>query len=183
MRSAFLAFPLIVTVTSLPRFSWDTLPTYFHCSNLSGPFTDDSIKAISRNSFAVFEKMTGLFSPPANTAAENKIVSECARVKTASPTTDCYMCVCNKPPRARGDLRILCAQFSHPACPSHATTGTFCRYTESDWARTWFSLGWEFDAHPEWELHLDAKPGSPLQNTTEEEPDDSGKQQTYYFRA
>jgi hypothetical protein len=34
-------------------------------------------------------------------------------------------------------------------------------YTESDWARTWFTLGWEFDAHPEWELHLDAKPGSP----------------------
>jgi hypothetical protein len=109
--------PLVI---ALPRWSWDTLPTYFHCSNLSGPFSDDAITAIGRNSFAVFEKMTGMFSPP-----ENKILSECARVKAVSPTTDCYM------------------------------------YTESDWARTWFTLGWEFDAHPEWELHLDAKPGSP----------------------
>ena len=112
LRSAtFLAFPLIIN--ALPRFSWDTLPTYFHCSNLSGPFTDDAIKAISRNSFAVFEKMTGLFSPPANTAAENKIVSECARVKTASPSTDCYMCVCKKPPRAQP--RAQTSAMSHPS--------------------------------------------------------------------
>jgi hypothetical protein len=34
-------------------------------------------------------------------------------------------------------------------------------YTESDWARTWFTTGGVFDAHPEWELHLDARPGAP----------------------
>ena len=56
-------------------------------------------------------------------------------------------------------------------------------YTESDWARTWFTTGSIFDAHPEWERHLDAQPGSPLQNTTEEEDDDAGNMHTYYFRA
>ena len=57
------------------------------------------------------------------------------------------------------------------------------RYTESDWARTWFTTGSIFDDHPEWELHLDAQPGSPLQNTTEYEVDDAGASHTYYFRA
>ena len=56
-------------------------------------------------------------------------------------------------------------------------------YTESDWARTWFTTGSIFDANPSWELHLDAKRGSPLQNTTEQENDDVGKMHTYYFRA
>ena len=56
-------------------------------------------------------------------------------------------------------------------------------YPESDWARTWFYTGSEFDAHPRWELHLDARPGSPLQNTTETQVDDAGVTHTWYFNA
>eukprot|EP00966_Prymnesium_polylepis_P151424 3499198-Prymnesium_polylepis.1 len=26
-------------------------------------------------------------------------------------------------------------------------------YVESDWARTWYKTGHDFDAHPSWELH------------------------------
>lgn len=84
-----LASPQLVL--ALPPFSWSTLPTYFHCANLSGPFNDPAIKQIARHSFVVFEKMTGMFSPPRDTGAEAKIVSECARVKAVSPSTDCYM--------------------------------------------------------------------------------------------
>jgi hypothetical protein len=56
-------------------------------------------------------------------------------------------------------------------------------YTESDWARTWFATGGVFDAHPEWELRLDARPGAPLQTTTEEQTDDAGAAHSFTFRA
>ena len=54
----------------------------------------------------------------------------------AHDNTQCYapMCVCKAVPtrkrapwvipRAHGDLCIICARSSHPACPSHATTDT-----------------------------------------------------------
>jgi hypothetical protein len=147
MQTFSVALLLPLLAYALPPFSWDTLPTYFHCANLSGPWNDAAVAAIARNKFAVFEKMTGMFSPPVNTSAESKIVDACKQVKGVNASVDCYM------------------------------------YTESDWARTWYTLGGTFDQHPEWELHQDAKPGSPLQNTTEEESDDSGMTHTYYFRA
>ena len=56
-------------------------------------------------------------------------------------------------------------------------------YTESDWARTWYATGHEFDANPGWELHADAKPGSPLVNTTDTETDANGVAHTWYFNA
>lgn len=31
-----------------PRFSWDTLPVFYHSSNQSGPYNEDAIKNISR---------------------------------------------------------------------------------------------------------------------------------------
>ena len=56
-------------------------------------------------------------------------------------------------------------------------------YTESDWARTWYTLGHTFDAHPEWELHADAVRDSPLISTTEQQVDDQGKTHNYNFNA
>ena len=55
-------------------------------------------------------------------------------------------------------------------------------YTESDWARTWYRTGREFDEHPAWELHADARPGAPLVNTTDIESDGTSDH-TYYFNA
>ena len=133
--------------SALPRWSWDTMQTYFHCANESGAWTDAAAARIARGAFAVFEKTSGLFSAPLNTSAEEKIVAACRQVKAVDPGVDCYM------------------------------------YTESDWARTWYATGHEFDAHPEWELHADARPGNPLVNTTDVETDERGVEHTWYFRA
>ena len=39
-----------------PKFSWDTLPVFFHSANASGPWNNAAIKAIARYPMATFEK-------------------------------------------------------------------------------------------------------------------------------
>ena len=39
-----------------PRFSWDTLPVFFHSSNASGPYTADAAKVMARFPMVTIEK-------------------------------------------------------------------------------------------------------------------------------
>lgn len=116
MRARLLPF-LLAQAFSLPAWSWDSVQTYVHCANRSGDWNPDAVAVLAKQSFVVFEKQHGLFAPPVNTSAEDKIVAACRMVKAASLSTDCYI------------------------------------YTETDWARTFYTIGHDFDAHPSWELH------------------------------
>ena len=39
-----------------PRFSWDTLQSFVHTSNVTGPFNDAAVAALARYPMATFEK-------------------------------------------------------------------------------------------------------------------------------
>ena len=172
MRPHLVALALALhSAAALPKWSWERVPTFFHCANLSGAWSDAAVARIAKASFAVFEKNQGLFAPPVNTSAETKIVNACRQVKAVSPTTDCYMCE-----ERCEDAVSRSTNSAHPPL-------TAPRYTESDWARTYYTLGHVFDAHPEWELHADALPHAPLTNTTDYDVDENGVSHTFYFRA
>jgi hypothetical protein len=69
------------------------MQTYIHCANMSGPWNDAAVAQLAKASFVVFEKVHGVFAPPANTSAETKIAAACKQVKEASAAasspTDC----------------------------------------------------------------------------------------------
>ena len=96
------------------------MPTYIHCSNISGQWNARAVTRMATTrgvGFVVFEKVHGLLAAPVNTSAETKIAAGCALVKAAAAAAgtqapDCY------------------------------------QYVEVDWARTYYSLGHEVDADP-----------------------------------
>ena len=77
LASLLLALVLVCNSSALPPFSWDTVQTYIHCANMSGPWNDAAVAQLAKASFVVFEKVHGVFAPPANTSAETKIAAAC----------------------------------------------------------------------------------------------------------
>jgi hypothetical protein len=132
-----LLFLLFSAVECSLEWSWDTVQTYVHCANRTGAWNDEALKNMSKSAFVVFEKNTGLFS---------------------------YKQAPDYPPAATGaEAKILaaCKQLKS------LSPKTDCyMYTESDWARTFYTLGHTFDAHPDWCLrHADGT----FANTTDSE--------------
>lgn len=68
-----------------PRFSWDTLPVFYHSCNLSGAFTSEAIKVVAKFPLVTIEKGQGVFDPDDKRFAEDKILDTLRRVKTADP--------------------------------------------------------------------------------------------------
>ena len=75
LRTAACALALLLLflggspATALPPFSWDTVPTYIHCANISGPWNDKALERMTSKGvgFVVFEKVHGLLAAPINT--------------------------------------------------------------------------------------------------------------------
>ena len=72
---AVVALLIVASAASLPPWSWDTIQTYIHCANMSGPWEPWAAKKLAKASFVVFEKPHGVFYPPINTSAETKIAA------------------------------------------------------------------------------------------------------------
>jgi len=73
-----------------PKFSWDTLPVFYHSSNKTGPYTDDAIAFLAKNfPMVTIEKFQGPcgYGPNASPAChqESLIIAELKRVKTLNP--------------------------------------------------------------------------------------------------
>jgi hypothetical protein len=81
--------------SALPPWSWDTMQTYVHCANMSGPWAPWAAAQLAKASFVVLEKPHGVFSSPVNDSAETKIAAGCKQIKDAAEEagkrTDCYM--------------------------------------------------------------------------------------------
>eukprot|EP00040_Diaphanoeca_grandis_P023282 m.126363 g.126363 ORF g.126363 m.126363 type:complete len:490 (-) comp29198_c2_seq1:160-1629(-) len=73
-----------------PKFSWDTIPVFFHSSNASGPYTDEAIEFIAKSfPMVTIEKFQGPCGYAKNASPachqESLIVAELKRVKTVNP--------------------------------------------------------------------------------------------------
>lgn len=78
---AFLAFAT-AGAAKVPAWNWDTIQTYVHCANRTGPLWNDAaLASMGRSAFVVFEKNHGLFAHPKYTGAEEKIAAACSQVK------------------------------------------------------------------------------------------------------
>ena len=49
-----------LSVHGTPRWSWDTIQTFHHCSNTTGPFSPAALEAFANDSFVVIEKVNAL---------------------------------------------------------------------------------------------------------------------------
>ena len=49
---------------SMPRFTWDHITTFAHCSNTSGPLSGAALQAFRNHSFVVLEKVQCLACAP-----------------------------------------------------------------------------------------------------------------------
>lgn len=110
--TALLLVVLAQGALGAPRWSWDVVPNYFHCANVSGEWNEHTLQMIATKPFVVFEKNHKLFEQPVNDQAEAKIAESCRKVKAINATVQCLM------------------------------------YVESDWARSYYSLGHWVAANP-----------------------------------
>ena len=89
IRSLFL-FLLILSIcfAKLPMFSWDTLPVYFHSSNASGPYTEESLKTIAKFQMVTIEKWQSYLVPGVDD--EDAMMHFMKKVKDINPNTATY---------------------------------------------------------------------------------------------
>ena len=69
------------------RFSWDTLPVFFHSANSTGPWSDAAITQIARYPMATFEKSHAFGTAAAGVYEETLNPHACQRVAAASNGT------------------------------------------------------------------------------------------------
>jgi hypothetical protein len=78
---------LLVCVTALPAWSWDTVQIYVHCCNQSGPWNEEALgkmKALGAGlRFVVQERETSRFQAPVNRSAESKMIAAAKQVRKA----------------------------------------------------------------------------------------------------
>jgi hypothetical protein len=72
-----------------PRFSWDTVPVYYHSCNFTGDYTDEALKVVTKFPMVTIEKGQQIYAvdgkTPAPGYAETKIVRQLQRVKAIDP--------------------------------------------------------------------------------------------------
>ena len=76
-----------------PAWSWDVVPNYFHCANVSGEWNDGALAIMAAKPFVVFEKNHKLFEDPVGDQAEAKITESCRKLKAINASVQCLMYV------------------------------------------------------------------------------------------
>ena len=74
-----------------PKFSWETVPTFIHCSNASGELNQDAVSAMSQASYTVLEKFQCLSCAPEESGAEAKILSAAAAIRKVNPEAAVFL--------------------------------------------------------------------------------------------
>ena len=110
---------IIYIYFSTPR---DKVPTYIHFANQSGAFDDESVRQLAKQHFVVFEKDQGRWPQAPQVDGYPMDYENCAEQK----------------------INLACKQVKEVS----PTTDCYM-YTESDWARTQYSLGNSLDAAEE----------------------------------
>ena len=86
--AAVIAVLVTTSGATLPQFSWDTLPVFFHSSNSSGPYSADAIRVISKYSMVTIEKWQGYDMK--NVDDEDQMVLAMKAIKQANPKVATY---------------------------------------------------------------------------------------------
>ena len=86
---SLLVFALVASsctaAPAWPRFSWDTVPVFYHSCNFTGGYTPEAIDVITRYPLVTIEKGQGVQDPTDHRYAEDKIVEVLKAVKAKDP--------------------------------------------------------------------------------------------------
>eukprot|EP01084_Bolivina_argentea_P138303 243518_1 len=77
---------------NMPLFSWDHVPIFIHMCNASGPFTESTIKYLSKFPIVTIEKGQGVNAttePYSSLYTEDKIIHSCQRIKQLNSSIKC----------------------------------------------------------------------------------------------
>ncbi len=72
----------------MPRFSWDTVPMFYHAGKWAGPYSDEEVKMLAgKYPLVVIEKMHGQNDPRFEGQVEKAVFLDAKRIKQANPDT------------------------------------------------------------------------------------------------
>ena len=111
----------------LPRFTWDHMTTFAHCSNTSGPLSAAALQAFRNHSFVVIEKVQCLACAPVNHSCEQKMYTASRQLKAASPGIETYIYVAVDVARPMYDAYQWFR--THPSSELHASTGALVTHS------------------------------------------------------
>jgi hypothetical protein len=93
----FALLALLICVTALPNWNWDTVQIYVHCCNQSGPWNEEALgkmKALGAGlRFVVQERPTARFQAPINRSAEKKRLKQRSKSGRRSEMKSRYSCI------------------------------------------------------------------------------------------
>lgn len=121
MNMFSVSIALFRLVQSLPPWSWDTIQTFSHCSNTTGPLSSAALEYFSSNSFVVIEKVQCLACEPVNHSAEIKMYAASRQLKAVNPQMETY--VYHAVDVARSMYDALAWFNTHPRSELHKANG------------------------------------------------------------
>jgi hypothetical protein len=127
MRPAMALLLLISWAAAMPRFTWDHLTTFAHCSNTTGLLSPTALRAFRNHSFLVIEKVQCLACAPVNRSCEEKMYAVSHQLKAASPGVETYVYVAVDVARPMYDAYSWFR--AHPSSELHTSKGALVTHT------------------------------------------------------
>ena len=84
-----MAISVCPSWAALPQFSWDTLPVFFHSSNISGPYNEKALQIIAKFQMATIEKWMGY--SVMNVDDQDEMVQAMRSLKKVNPKISTYV--------------------------------------------------------------------------------------------
>lgn len=132
--AACCALLLVRRVSALaPSWSWATVQSFVHCSNQSGPLSDEIVEMMAASSFSVIEKYACLSCAPAGHGGEAKVLAAARQIRAVNPDASVFFYFAVDYTRnwyALGDWFD-----AHPALEVHNADGTLA--TVKSEGNTW----------------------------------------------
>ena len=84
---------LLAAARALPDWSDETINTFIHCANESGPWSDDALARLVAQGprFVVQERSTARWQAPVNASLEAKMLAAAQQIKRVAPEVQVLM--------------------------------------------------------------------------------------------
>lgn len=135
LAAVALAVTADATAAVSPRFSWDTLPVFFHSSNTSGPWSDAAAQQIARFAMATNEKSHAMKLPGGGTQSEEIAgPAACRQVDKASNGSTNTFFYLNSVIDWPFNYKLHAAMQANPSWRVKHPNGSDFRITGNNWA-------------------------------------------------
>ena len=111
-------------------WSWDTVSSFVHCSNMSGVLNDEIVGLMAASSFTVLEKYQCLFCAPNQTSGEEKVLAAASQIRAVNPVAPIIFYFAVDYTRRWYDLGV--AFDTEPDLEVHNADGSLVRVHQED---------------------------------------------------